>query len=151
MHEGAPSVIHAMAGGRTVASWFDEGLAELAECWDLRAMLAKRADLRRGRWANEQMLKRGADGWQANAPSLSKLLKIEQWNADDMGQQTCYRYALAWNFMEFLHSTRHGRDTLRKMLERLIAGEQTLLTDRECLALEAHWHGFLKQTLAKRP
>ena len=150
MHEGTHCMLRALAGKTPIDKWFDEGVAQLVECSNARGVM--RGDIRSvtGWWWRQQALKQPADGWYANAPSLTKLLAVKQWNTDKMGYQTKYRYALAWNFVGFLFSTDEGKRSLRQMLDRLARHESVMLTERDCWAVEPGWHRYLKQSLKPR-
>ena len=149
LHEGTHCMLHAMARRKSIPLWFDEGFAQLVECWDLRAMLHGKVKLRYGRWANKRALKHPGKGWYQYNPSLTRLIGIKKWNTDNMGIQTRYRYAIAWNFMEFLFATNAGRKSLRLMLKRLVHEKKNtpLLTKRDCWSIEPAWHSFLKKSM----
>ena len=147
MHEGAHCMLNALAGKTRIPLWFNEGFSELLECWDLRALLRGQTSLKYATWQNANALNFPADGWYKRGPSLTKLLAIKKWNTDQMGSQTRYRYALAWNFMEFLFSTDDGRRWLRTMMDRIIRKHSPLLSERECWQLEPQWHLFLNKRL----
>jgi hypothetical protein len=149
-HEATHCMLHALAGRKKIPLWFDEGLAELVECWDLRALLRGEVDLRYSRWSQKQALKQPGNGWYVHAPDLSRLLRITTWDVDQMGAQTRYQYAIAWNFMEFLFSTDRGQDRLREMIDRLSTGDP-LLRERETYELEQHWHIYLRKCLKAAP
>jgi len=150
MHEGTHAMLRALAGKTTIPLWFDEGVAQLVECSSPRGVLRGQVNPVSGWWWRRQALKRPADGWYAHAPSLTKLLGVKAWNTDKMGYQTRYRYALAWNFVGFLFSSDEGKRALRGMLDRLARGENPLLTERDCWAVEPSWHRFLSQSLKPR-
>ena len=150
MHEGAHSMLRALAGKTPIPIWFDEGVAQLVECSNPRGVTRGQIMPVSGWWWRQQALKQPADGWYAHAPSLTKLLAVKQWNTDKMGYQTKYRYALAWNFVGFLFSTSEGKRSLRRMLDRLASKESLLLTERDCWAVEPGWHRHLKQSIKPR-
>ena len=150
LHEGTHCMLQALAGKQRIPPWFNEGFAQLMESADLRALLRGDERFGRGRSRNNQILKTPTDGWYVRSPSLTRLLSAKQWNTDKMGPSTRYRYAVAWNFMEFLFETPEGRESLRKMLGRLSRKQQPLLGERECWALEAEWHRYLRKSLAHR-
>jgi len=150
MHEGAHAMLRAMAGKTAIAHWFDEGVAQLTECSLPRNVLRGEIKPVSGWWWRQQALKQPADGWYSRAPSLSKLLAVKQWNTDNMGYQTRYRYALAWNFVGFLFSTDEGKRSLRQMVNRLTAHESILMTERDSWAVETAWHRYLKESLKPR-
>jgi len=148
LHEGTHCMLQALARRQRIPLWFNEGFAQLMESADLRALLRGDERFGRGRRRNNQILKHPTDGWYARSPSLTRLLAAKQWNTDQMGPSTRYRYAVAWNFMEFLFETPEGRESLRVMLGRLSRKERPLLGERECWALESEWHRYLRKSLA---
>ena len=150
MHEATHCMLRALAGKTAIPKWFDEGVAQLVECSNARGVLRGQVRPVSGWWWRQQALKQPADGWYAHAPSLTKLLAVKQWNTDNMGYQTRYRYALAWNFVGFLFSTDEGKRALCGMLGRLSRRESALLTERDCWTVEPAWHRYLKQSLKSR-
>lgn len=150
LHEGAHAMLRAVAGKTAIPHWFNEGVAQLTECSTPRGVLRGEISPVSGWWWRTQALKQPADGWYSRAPSLAKLLAVEQWNTDKMGYQTRYRYALAWNFVGFLFSTDEGKRSLRQMFSRLAGHKTPLMTERDSWAVETAWHRYLKESLKPR-
>jgi len=145
MHEGTHCMLQAMAGTQQIPPWLNEGLAQVVESLDLRALLRGRIRHRYPPHGNVRVLRLLGDGWYSRGPSLERLLKIEEWNTDRMGNKTRYRYAIAWGFMQFLLSTDDGHKVLRKVLGRLVRRRRPLLSRAECQAIEPKWHRHFRK------
>lgn len=146
MHEATHCLLQAMAGRSSIAPWFNEGFAQLVDSCDVAALMAGRLKPR-GRFWRKHTLKYPGQDWYKKAPSLSKLLALKTWNVDKMGRETRYRYALAFNFVEFLFSTDAGRRELRVLLARLIHRRRPLLGERDSWQIERRWHVYLRKSM----
>ena len=146
MHEATHCLLQAMAGRASIAPWFNEGFAQLVDSCDAAGLMAGRLKPR-GQFWRKHTLKYPGHEWYKKAPSLTKLLALRTWNVDRMGRETRYRYALAFNFVEFLFSTEAGRQKLRVLLARLIQRRRPLLGERDSWQLEQQWHAYLRKSM----
>ena len=148
MHEATHCLLQAMAGRGRIAPWFNEGFAQLVDSCNAAALMAGKLKPR-GKFWRRHTLKYPGQDWYSKSPSLTKLLALKNWNVDKMGRETRYRYALAFNFVEFLFSTDAGKRKLRVLLTRLIKrqGEKPLLSERDSWQLEQQWHTYLRKAM----
>lgn len=146
MHEATHCLLQAMAGRANIAPWFNEGFAQLVDSASAPALMAGRLKPR-GKFWRRHRLKYPGQEWYKKAPSLNKLLTLKTWNVDKMGTETHYRYALAFNFVEFLFSTSAGKQKLRTLLTRLVKRQKPLLNERDSWAIEQQWHKFLRKAM----
>lgn len=146
MHEATHSMLQALAGKRHIPQWFNEGFAQLVECSEPRTFMRGEVRPYQGRYWRKKRLTKAGQGWYAHAPSLSKLMEIKAWNVDSMGEETRYRYAIAWSFLEYLFSTSDGRKELRTLLHRIILKKSKILGIKDSWHLEQGWHRYIKKS-----
>ncbi|MCX7935263.1 MAG: hypothetical protein N3A66_08405 [Planctomycetota bacterium] len=153
-HEGAHALFQKFACRRKIPVFFNEGCATYFETWDLRVERptpTERAErLARGFHLLALLRKMKED--PNYKPSLQQCLTMDHmmWGSGEID----LHYALAESFVDFLLSTKEGRQTFRKMVEAsykhtAYESQKVLLEPKEVVALEPKWHEHIQKLVGE--
>lgn len=157
-HEAAHALLRRLFGRRYIPIWLNEGVASYYQHMDiftssrLRGKSTAISDEAARAERNERspcprFLAKFADRYEGYVPSLAYLLNLvtmTDWSPDEMGELTRCHYAMAEGLVDFLLSSRGGRNLLERMMTAIDEGRGPLLSAGELRQLNQHWREFVK-------
>ena len=142
LHEGTHQILRERVGCRPrIPKWFDEGLANYFELWDLRRTPAQNLEARSGRVVNSDTFKTSFE--KDTFIDLDALLSLDDkaWDADDFGPVTKGHYASAETLFVTLMADPGTRKLVGNMYDAVFAGTDPAdaLDARTRKKLKASW------------